>query len=711
MDNLAAELLQEVISHLADDSNALCSLCLCSKRLLPHSLEILYKTITITDLDSEGTPFGTRLDLRRGSQFFITLARLNQSLTRHVRRLHFAPSGLSFWSMADPDRPNLLENLTQSLKLMVNLKVLTVHFWGHGLTTSILRGCSFPQLESFSTSHSDMNRDVKHPLHQSNLKQFRIRVPRHGMPLYEVESSQLMLLGGDARTIMTVLPRAPSVTSLLWKRNDNDSFTLTPALIHGFTNLSSLCIESLYYWDIKALAPHLQSLRVLHFTRDGECFINFVAELADVLLLRGLQTFIYSDQNKYKIGYVSMSEKMSGIKGSSTCLLGRRVSVSPVPMHDLLPELLYEVVSHLKDDRPALCNLSRCSKRLLLACRQTLYRDILFTDLDSEGPPHLLRTTSPKLIAVLAQSHASIAHHVRRFHFAPSDVLWSLLKLNAPNFREDLIASLKLMVNLGHLTIEGWGAQFGFPNWKNVIEGCTFQLEYLCAIFDAVDQRGRIPELVPNQSQLRQLHLWVPEPVSFPQTQSSQLTVLGGDTRTIETVLPDTTKVTSLLWERTTPDPISITTTLIQRFEDLDTLCIESSYYWDIKALAPYLQNLQVLHFTRDQERTFVNFESEFVDVPQLRELRKFIYSDQHKYKLGYTCMVEQARIRNIDASKFKAKALVQEWFRQLPHFQAAYFQVANAVRVKKSFVVWERRKVCYDMVEGSAIWEISPWG
>ncbi|KAF5348903.1 hypothetical protein D9756_009818 [Leucocoprinus leucothites] len=212
-------------------------------------------------------------------------------------------------------------------------------------------------------------------------------------------------------------------------------------------------------------------------------------------------------------------------------------------------------------------------------------------------------------------------------------------------------------------------------------------------------------QLPLDQSHLKQLRLWAPQSVVFPQFQSSRLTMLGGDTHTIENILPNNNDISSLLWKRSSEDPIPLTSALIQGFDDLHTLCIESSYYWDIRFLAPHLQRLEVLHFTRDQE-----LEYELADVPLLRGLRIFIHSDQHKYKLGYTSMLEQARVRNLNASKIEAKTLVQEWFRQLPRFRAAYFQIANALRVEESFLVWERDRTSgYRMADGMEVWNISP--
>lgn len=359
----------------------------------------------------------------------------------------------------------------------------------------------------------------------------------------------------------------------------------------------------------------------------------------------------------------------------------------------------------MKSDSVVLHSLCLCSKRLLPISLRTLYRDIIITDLDSEGPPGRIRLEpcrASQVFTTLARLNTSLARYVRNFYLAPSGSFWSVSKHNRSNVREDFIASLKLMVNLKHLSIH---ISDGEMTW-NALRCCTSnQLESLSV---SLFSMCRDVELPLGQHRLKQLQLRIPSYAAFPYIQLSHLAVVGGDARTIEHILPNTS-ISSLFWTRSSGDFITLTPALIHGFNNLHTLCIESSYYWNIKFLAPHLQRLRVLHFTRDGE-CFVNFKAELDDVPLLRGLHTFIYSDQNKYKLGYFSMSERARAKNLKAIKIDAKPLVLEWFRQLPCFQAAYFQVGNALREERSFLVWEQDRRCYRMAEGSEVWNISPW-
>jgi hypothetical protein len=53
---------------------------------------------------------------------------------------------------------------------------------------------------------------------------------------------------------------------------------------------------------------------------------------------------------------------------------------------------------------------------------------------------------------------------------------------------------------------------------------------------------------------------------------------------------------------------------------------------------------------------------------------------------------------------------MAKEWFKQLPHFQVAYFQVQDAYREEKSFEAWRRAESEPQMVDGLEVWNISPW-
>ncbi|KAJ3563946.1 hypothetical protein NP233_g8613 [Leucocoprinus birnbaumii] len=273
-------------------------------------------------------------------------------------------------------------------------------------------------------------------------------------------------------------------------------------------------------------------------------------------------------------------------------------------MHTLYPELIQEIVSYLGNDGPSLCSLCRCSKRFLRSCRQALYRDIVFTDIGSYGPPFGVRSSTspallPTLFTTLLRLNPSLASYVRGFYMAAQS---ARLCAKLSETREDVIAGLKHMVNLKALQIHLREDNSGAAAWKQAILGCTFQLEYFCASFDASEMFNVLPSDISHLRELR-IRLCTLSDPSYSKVRFPRLERLGGNVLTVQQILPNCPSVSSLIWDMSIDGATSLvplSPVLVRGFENLCRVCIRSSWCWEIGGLAPFLPHLEILHLVMD---------------------------------------------------------------------------------------------------------------
>jgi hypothetical protein len=99
--------------------------------------------------------------------------------------------------------------------------------------------------------------------------------------------------------------------------------------------------------------------------------------------------------------------------------------------------------------------------------------------------------------------------------------------------------------------------------------------------------------------------------------------------------------------------------------------------------------------------------------VSHLPNLRVFIRSTQNTFRLWHDdpdALKAFRYSKYMDPPDSNTVMNIQNWFKTLPRFQSAYFQVSNTFQNERSFLVWERDQTTPVMVDGAEVWNISPW-
>ncbi|KXN85106.1 hypothetical protein AN958_11683 [Leucoagaricus sp. SymC.cos] len=335
------------------------------------------------------------------------------------------------------------------------------------------------------------------------------------------------------------------------------------------------------------------------------------------------------------------------------------------------PQEIFDLIAyHARFDHTTLSNLCLVSSQFLPEARKLLYYELRVsndgrpltgsraTAIDTPRACKLFRALTE--LNPLLPSHVRILYHcVMKREDEPKDY-WPLM-------HESLVS----MTNLKTLTIYRDFSPIHFD------ECSSFQLRsFECSKVCDRGFRRAMLQFLAAQNDLKSLFIvWPPGDPPFPNNICRSLESLAGDRWTIEAILPARENaIQKLTWVPAHYEAASHTAYhIIRRVTNIRILSLGGYHERpSIKALAPYVQSLQVLRLIG------------LSDVPDISTLRVFVWSATNSAGINWS----QEPPIPVD----NQRGFVNKWFQASKTLQVAYFQTNNSKRNPNTcYTRWKR--------------------